>query len=720
MQAPFLFSLLLLATVADGQAPLPVPPAPGTVVRGVVLDQQKRAVPGANVYLKDVYDGTSSDTAGRFLFRSDRAGAQVLIASSVGYTAAEQKLTLAGDTLTLTVVLPELVNTLSMVTISAGSFEASDEKRMVMLKPIDIVTTAGAAADITGALQMLPGTQRVGEQEGLFVRGGSAAETTTLIDGMMVQNPFYSSIPDVAQRGRFAPGMFKGTAFSTGGYSAQYGQALSSVLLLETQDKRSTENKWAIDLSPATAAVAYTHRGSVTGRLSYTNMAPYFAVVRQNIDWVKTPAGLDGSVDVREKIGQHGTLKLYGMASGSRSVVNLPTFEKAGEQYRFQLRNKNYFTTNSYEHRFGDNKWALKAGFSYNYNYDYINVADAKTLDRYDRRIQYRTVLTRYLRGNSSLLIGGELHRVNLTNQVLTGTFNLKDTYSAGFAEGEFYIGTKLAVRAGVRTERSSALNRANLAPRLSMAYQIGPHGQVSLAAGQFYQTPDKGYLYRNRNLRFEEATHLILNYQYMHNDRTFRVEAYHKQYDQLVRETNLPVYDPDPYRPMSATTSNSGYGFARGFDVFYRDKRTIKYGDFWVAYSLLDTRRLAGNYVAPAMPTFASKHNLSLVYKHYLAKPGLSLSGTYRIASGRPYYARESAEFLGDRLPTYRNLSLSVSKLFFFKQNYIVFYTTVDNVLGTRNVYGYRYAPDGNARYAVQPPVYRTVFVGVSMSLTK
>ena len=120
--------------------------------------------------------------------------------------------------------LQEAMNVLNTATITAGTFEASDSKKMVMLKPLDIVTTA--------VMQFLPGSQRVGEQEGLFVRGGSANETKTVIDGMIVQNPFFSSTPDVPQRGRFTHFMFKGTAFRTGGYSAQYGQALSSVLLL--------------------------------------------------------------------------------------------------------------------------------------------------------------------------------------------------------------------------------------------------------------------------------------------------------------------------------------------------------------------------------------------------------------------------------------------------------------------------------------------------------
>ena len=56
------------------------------------------------------------------------------------------------------------------------------------------------------------------------------------MDGNLVNNFFYSSEPDFATRGRFNPFLFKGTVFSSGGYSALYGQALSSVLLLESID----------------------------------------------------------------------------------------------------------------------------------------------------------------------------------------------------------------------------------------------------------------------------------------------------------------------------------------------------------------------------------------------------------------------------------------------------------------------------------------------------
>src|SRR5215210_3307923 len=141
--------------------------------------------------------------------------------------------------------MKEEFDEMKAVVITAGTFEASDRKRAAaILTSLDVVTTASANGDITGALKTLPGAQQVGESEGLYVRGGTAAETKTFIDGTLVNNFFYSSVPNIAQFSRFSPFIFKGTVFSTGGYSALYGQALSSALILESIDlpERSAAN----------------------------------------------------------------------------------------------------------------------------------------------------------------------------------------------------------------------------------------------------------------------------------------------------------------------------------------------------------------------------------------------------------------------------------------------------------------------------------------------
>ncbi|MEM7040136.1 MAG: carboxypeptidase-like regulatory domain-containing protein, partial [Bacteroidota bacterium] len=202
-----------------------------TTVTGKVTDAGGDILPGANVYLKDTYDGATSDTAGVFKFKTTETGEQTLVVSYVGYEAFEQAVELTGGTVEVDVKLKEEFSATNTVLITAGGFGANDEVKAIVLNPLDIVTTAGANGDVFGALQYLPGTQAVGEENGLFVRGGAASETVTIIDEMVVQRPFFSTVPDIPSRARFNPFLFKGTFFSTGGYSARYGQAMSSALV---------------------------------------------------------------------------------------------------------------------------------------------------------------------------------------------------------------------------------------------------------------------------------------------------------------------------------------------------------------------------------------------------------------------------------------------------------------------------------------------------------
>ena len=132
----------------------------------------------------------------------------------------------------LKITLRDDVNSLDTVTISAGSFSAGDNSKISVLKPLDIVTTASALGDFVGALQTLPGTTTVAEDGRLFVRGGDAGETQIFIDGIRVFTPYSPTTNNVPTRGRYSPFLFDGITFSTGGYSAEYGQALSWAAVL--------------------------------------------------------------------------------------------------------------------------------------------------------------------------------------------------------------------------------------------------------------------------------------------------------------------------------------------------------------------------------------------------------------------------------------------------------------------------------------------------------
>src|SRR5674476_1114526 len=154
-----------------------------TVIRGKVTDKSGQTLPGTNVFIKGSYDGASCNADGMYHFLSKKTGVQILVVSMLGYEKQERPINVTGKEVITDIKMIETFNQLNAVVITAGSFEASDEKKAVTLKQMDILTTASAAGDIYGALRTLPGTQQVGEDGRLFVRGGESYETRTYIDG---------------------------------------------------------------------------------------------------------------------------------------------------------------------------------------------------------------------------------------------------------------------------------------------------------------------------------------------------------------------------------------------------------------------------------------------------------------------------------------------------------------------------------------------------------
>jgi hypothetical protein len=680
-----------------------------TRVTGEVKDAKGNPIAGANIYVKDTYDGTTSDGDGKFAFTTTESGEQLIVVSFLGFQNGEQKVMLDGQDKNLKFALKEAISELKTVTIAAGAFEASDEKKMVMLRPLDIVTTAGAAGDIYGAIQTLPGTGVVGEKEGLYVRGGDASEAKTFIDGLLVDNPYFTSVPDVPQRGRFSPFLFKGTSFSSGGYSAQYGQAMSSALILESQDlpDRTMTN---IGIMSVGASVGHTKRGKKTSVGifgGYTDLSPYFALVKQNRDWGRAPQSISSSVILRRKTSESGMLKAF--ASGSWSKLNV-SFPDTSDpllinKKKFALENSNFYSSVSYKEILF-NTWTVYAAASFSLNKDDIRI-DEYPLNNKNNLLESRLTLSHTIGELSVVRLGGEFQKPVATSSVPGYRTEFDETYSAFYSEADIYITPQLVSRLGLRAEHSAIIDKYNAAPRISLAYKTGKFSQLSFAYGDFYQVPRKDFIltYSPNDFKFEKATHYILNYQYISDYRTFRIETYYKNYDHLLRT-------------LSNTAENSGYGHAKGFEFFYRDKKTISKTDFWLSYSFLDTKRLYIDYPVEAMPVFAAKHTASGVFKYFIPKLSLAPGLTYVYSSGRPYYNPNNPVFLQDRTRDYHNLSLNFSYLTSIGKSFTVVVFSINNVLGVKNVYSYNYSSDGSRRTEVGPTAPRFFFAGVFINI--
>lgn len=723
MRTEILIILLLLFTSAAlGQ----------TRITGRVTDNKKQGIPNASIALKNTYDGAITDSAGYFRISTMEKGALILVASATGYETKEQPVTLAGKGLQADFTLKEKISELNAVTVTAGAFGGGmGKKGVTVLSALDVQTTAGTNADISKAVNTLPGAQQISNQEGLFVRGGSSYEAKQFIDGSLVSRPYYLGAANIPSRSRYPATLFKGFAFSTGGYSALYGQALSSVLIMETIDlpEQSEANAF---ISPIQNSLGMQHlaknRNSSWGfNYQYTNTGLYYSLVKQTPDYFIRPRFHNADANFRIKT-KNGIIKYYTTFSTNKLGLRTPNIDSASMKNAVTLGNYNWFNALSWR-EYLPNGWKLTLSGSYSLTRDHItsqlqNASNVPQeyfakfwldtmnfqLQRRESLLQAKAVAEKKFSTLNTIRFGGEYwySRYNLNYNSINE--NLPDHLVAGFAEAEFYFTSALVATIGARAEHSSILQKANLAPRASLAYRMGKGSSVSAAFGQFYQKPENDYLQVTRSLGYTKATHYILNYQKQVKGTFLRVEAFYKTYKDLVK--TWPLYN------------NNGNGYAKGIELYWRDKKMFKHLDYSISYSYLDTKRDYLNYPQQLMPGFAAHHTATISARRFFQKIATGASLTYSFATGRPYYAfvpdsSGAAYYIKDQGKTngYQTLDLSVYHLTTLGKAAAICYASVTNLTGRNNIAGYNYSYNGLVKQPILPPAKHYFFIGLILN---
>ncbi|MEJ2112422.1 MAG: TonB-dependent receptor [Flavobacteriaceae bacterium] len=686
-------------------------------INGIVTDIKGNVIVGANVYLDGTYDGSTTDEKGIFTFKTSETGTQTLIVSYVSF----ETFLMTGDISymqNLEIKLRVDVNTLDAVILSAGTFSAGDNSKVNALKPLDVVTTASALGDFVGALQTLPGTSTVAEDGRLFVRGGEAEETQIFIDGIRVFTPYTPTTNNAPTRGRYSPFLFDGITFSTGGYSAEFGQALSSVLLLNTIEEPDQE-KTDIGIMTLGGTLGNTQKwekSSVSVNASYINLAPYLAIFPDRNEWKKPYETFSSEAVFRQKF-DNGLFKLY-TAYDATNFDLIQEDINYEEGVRFITKNNNLYLNTSYKGMLND-VWSIFGGLSYTHAKDDFTFIDSDINDSED---SFHTKLKfgRRFSNRFKLNFGAEYFATNFDEtysdtSIEPVNYGYENNISAAFTEADIFLSTKLAFKAGLRAEYSEIFKDFTMSTRLSMAYKISPKSQLSLAYGDFYQNPNSSILKFENNLKPQKTSHYILNYQLNRDGQIFRAEAYYKDYDNLVK------YNTE-FASIDSEYNNSGYGHATGLDLFWRDSKTIKNVDYWVSYSFLDTERNYSNYPMSAQPSFANDHNLSVVGKYWINDWRSQVGISYTFASGRPYTNPNMQGFLNEKTKSYNSISLNWAYLITQQK---ILYFSINNAFGFKNIIGYQYAnmPDMNnnyARRALKPAADQFFFVGFFWTISE
>ncbi len=225
MNLKYLLILLLIATPLLAQK---------TTIRGVVTDKESgEALPGVNVIVPGTYKGAATDAEGRFEITGLAPGDYNIKASMIGYTV-------------------QLVTGVKVRPLQVATVDFSLEPTVLALgQSVQVIGEKPLLeTDVTASQQRLSSDEidqkvvedigdLVGEQLGVVVqdnkihiRGGRADESMYIIDGQSIKDPLsgYSNTLYVSASA------IKELKVITGGYNAEYGQAMSGIIDIETKE----------------------------------------------------------------------------------------------------------------------------------------------------------------------------------------------------------------------------------------------------------------------------------------------------------------------------------------------------------------------------------------------------------------------------------------------------------------------------------------------------
>ncbi|MVZ65926.1 TonB-dependent receptor plug domain-containing protein [Sphingobacterium sp. DK4209] len=681
---------------------------------GVIYQKGKKPLANANIYIDGSYDGANSDSLGRFNFKTTLTGEQLIKVSAIGYQSKQQLIQIK-DTIYLEMILQTDQRSIEEVVVRAGQFKVGQQANAV-LSPLDIVTTAGSMGNIIAALDKLPGAQIAGENGRLMVRGGDPSETQTYINGLRVAQPYTASTNGVPVRGRFSPFLFKGTSFSTGGYSAEFGNALSSILNLST-DLNLAEPKSEISISSVGLGLSNTRRwknSSLSMNGTYTNLAPYVKLVNQQIDWIKPYQQANAEGIFRNKGDKH-FFNLYSAVSFEKFSFKDYAIEY-DEKVKTAIEEKNIYLNSNYL-RYLENNWKWEMGGSFGYANKRLNYYNFQ-IPTQEYSSHLKTLWRKKHNNQLQYSFGAEHFYQKVDEQFKDTTqqfvYGFKRQLLSTFAEMQYTAFSRLYITAGARYNNQFRAQQS-LEPRASIGYEINSNHQVSLSYGIFHQQIREEIAKYNANLDWQKAQHYIFNYSYSRKNQMLRLELFQKDYSQLLQyDSATPNY--------RSNFQTNGYGTVRGVDLFWRDSKSIKNFQYWISYSYTDAKKLERNYQYAVQPDYVAKHYFSIVTKYWYApiRSQLSLTNTY--ISGRPFNNPNESGFMQFKTSGRNDLSFSWSYL--LTQQKIIFFS-VTNILGNEPIYGYQYrsTPDQHGKFAgeaIRPNAKRFVFLGFFWTISK
>lgn len=714
---------------------------PGTI-QGQVIDSETRTpLPGANIIVKNTPLGGISDLSGRFTISRVPVGAYTLECRFLGYEAqvVTDVVVRPQRRTELTIALKMAALTGADVTVQAGAFPSEEEHPLSLASFSfeEIRRAPGAGGDISRILQSLPGLAKVNDQSnGLIVRGGTPLENGFYIDHIPVPNINHFPVQGASSGpiGMVQVDFIEEARFHAGGFSAEYGDRLSSVLDISFRDGNRQEMNAQLDLSfvgfgGAIEGPLAKGKGSwlFAARRSYldlvvksfdvgTSATPWWGDYQGKIVWDLSPnhrlSGLfllaDDHNDPDHQAAIDNKMLYYGKQDLSQGT--------AGLSWRALWGKRGYSRTvfSGSRSRFKEHMFNTNSG----------NPLFHNRSDEYDFNLDHDTWLR--LSGHHSLQFGLQTHRLEsrYDNHYAAAVDLLGDTTASltvanamrGHKIGGFvnYVITPAAQwRAilGLRSDYFTLNRRQNWSPRAALSWQIDPLTRISASVGLYRQNLPMLLLAQraaNRSLADPRAVHYLMGLERLLNATTrATLEIYQKAYASFPLDPGQPglfvvdeLYYGSGWFTAHPLLTATGQARSRGVEAMIQKKLTQNlYGLVSATWFRTRYRDAAGVWRDRVFD------NRLIVSMEGGYKPGhaLEVSARWIYAGGAPYTPVDAAasaaagetvidagRINGARYPAYHSLNLRIDRRFTFARSNLAAYLSVWNAYNRKNVAAY------------------------------
>jgi hypothetical protein len=577
---------------------------------------------------------------------------------------------------------------------------------------MDIVTNPAAMADIIGNMRVLPGVQANDNDGRLIIQGGNSDESQVYINDLIVANPYSSSSKNAGVRSRFNSDLFEGIVLQSGGFNAEFGQALSGVVNLNTKEKEQMEAKTTIAVSSVYAGVthidkkpSYAYRAS----LDYSNLALSKRLSENQYEWKKDYQQIAADFFITKEFSSKTkmTAQFNGSHAGGayayEDIDNIPMESDIKQTYLYAQMNF-YHTFNS----------RLSLSVAGNLIVDKFSGTDTQT--KTDKLITQNTwnhnkITLQYKYRKWINRVG-----VEFISNPYTETYSLGQDYTAKLNNNLFsvyddfklFLTNNLTASVGIRGEYAGYLRQFNIAPRVYVAYRLNTKNIFSISVGDYFQLPAMNYLKQSDDIDFASVTKGTVSYSYVKKSGKFQLDTYYKKYKDAI------TYSQGRYQPEAFANTGSGYGY--GVDVFW--KNNFGKLEYWLTYSYNNTKKQYDYFTEAIAPPYVAPHSFNITLKYWIASLRSMVGSNYTVSSGAPYYSEVSPYVKSGTTPFRNRWDISWSYL---PTNWIVIHFGCQNVWGYQNIYGYEYSKTNTGvKRAITANDKRFLFLGVFFTFSQ